>query len=361
MAKEKGADGKFRMVVDAKAQPWFEAVDFPPLPHSAFSPDSSSWVYQAWENGQALLLYDGFSVLPCQEIAFAGFADPGITFSCQDEDGYWSVRAWVTGGELHEDDTGPYEPPFKAFWDGMVWAFVTADPAAVFEGPDFSVTLPFNALSLTHDMVFTVPDYLVAGFGPENGLAFFGAKEGLPGALNAFAVFLSWDNLEQVSIIPFMDIEGLADYPALSPDATRLAFAAKAKGKVRVFLADVKDNAFGEDPAFDEVKGLVFSPSGGDVAYAVSTEKGWQAFYRGLQGPACNSIKDICFSGDGRRLAWLGKKEAAWSVFVDGNEIISGFPLAAGPAFSPDSRSLYFYAAKDDGIYRVTALNPPAP
>jgi hypothetical protein len=361
MAREKGADGRWRMVVDAEAQPWFEAVDFPPLPHRAFSPDNSSWVYQAGENGQALLFYDGFSVLPCQQIAFAGFADPGVSFSCKDEDGYWSVRAWIAGGKLNEDDSGPYEPPFKAFQSGRVVASLTSHPAAVFEGPDFSVTLPFAALAITHDTVFTAPDYLVAGFGPENGLAFFGAKDGLPGALNAFAVFVPWDNIEQVGIIPFTDIEGLTAHPVLGPDATRLAFAAKTDDKVRVFLADVKNNSFGADPVFDEVQGLVFSPVGGDAAYAVRTNEGWKAFYRGQKGPACSSIKDICFSADGLRLAWLGKIENSWSLFVDGNEIVGGFSTASGPAFAADSRSLSFYAVKEASVFRVTISNPSVP
>jgi Tol biopolymer transport system component len=123
----------------------------------------------------------------------------------------------------------------------------------------------------------------------------------------------------------------------LSPDYSRVAYRAKAGGKVFAVVNDKKG------PDFDDVRYVTFSPNGSKLAYAARLNKRWFIVTGDEKGPEFDAVGPPVFSPDGGRLAYGAESAKKEFVVVDGQKG-QEFDAVSSPVFSPDGKTLAFVA-----------------
>lgn len=124
---------------------------------------------------------------------------------------------------------------------------------------------------------------------------------------------------------------------ALSPDYSRVAYRAKAGGKVFAVVNDKKG------PDFDDVRYATFSPDGSKLAYAARLNKRWFIVTGDEKGPEFDAVGPPVFSPDGGRLAYGAESAKKEFLMVDGRKG-QEFDDISSPVFSPDGQTLAFVA-----------------
>lgn len=97
---------------------------------------------------------------------------------------------------------------------------------------------------------------------------------------------------------------------------------------------------------------VMFSESGGGVAYIAEKEGKSYVVHNGKPGKLYASIGDIALSPDGRRIAYGALVDGKWQMVTDGNEG-SNFDAVESPLFSPDSRHIAYKAMLGDKWFVV--------
>lgn len=124
---------------------------------------------------------------------------------------------------------------------------------------------------------------------------------------------------------------------ALSPDYSKVAYRAKAGGKVFAVINDKKG------PDFDDVRHATFSPDGGKLAYAARLAKKWFIVVGDEKGPEFDEVGPPVFSPDGSRVAYGAESAKKEFLVVDGQKG-QEFDDVSSPVFSPDGKTLAFVA-----------------
>jgi Tol biopolymer transport system component len=136
-----------------------------------------------------------------------------------------------------------------------------------------------------------------------------------------------------------------------SPDSKRFIYVA-LKNKTCVAVVDGR-----EEPAFNFILSVRFSPDSSHYAYKARTEKNakgmekWCVVKDGVAGFIYDKVFDIVFSNDSKRLAYAAIKGRKMVMVVDDQESdphdVTGLPI-----FSPDSKS-FVSAYMDKDRWRV--------
>jgi hypothetical protein len=114
----------------------------------------------------------------------------------------------------------------------------------------------------------------------------------------------------------------------LSPDGSRLAYAAERDGRWQVVDRGVAG------PAFDGIGAVLLSPDGGRLAYAGTRGGGWHVVVDGDAGPAFDDLLagSLAFSADGGRIAYAGVRGELAHPVIDGR-VGPGYPALAALGF----------------------------
>ena len=152
----------------------------------------------------------------------------------------------------------------------------------------------------------------------------------------------------------------------VSPDGAHTAWVERAKGGATVFLdrKAVGTHAGVMDPWIDMrfaaiVPGLVFSNTGGRLAYAIVDGKHVRVVVGGTPGRPYDKVGLPVFSADGKKIAYAARIGDRWFVVVDGREgkrydgISSG--LGSPVIFSPDGKVVAYTA--NIGDKNMTVVN----
>lgn len=123
----------------------------------------------------------------------------------------------------------------------------------------------------------------------------------------------------------------------LSPDYSKVAYRAKAGGKVFAVINGKKELDF------DDVRYLVFNRDGSKLAYAARLKDKWFIVVGEEKGPAFDKVGPPVFSPDGSRLAYAAELTPKEFLVVDGHKG-EEFNDISSPVFSPDGNTLAFVA-----------------
>jgi TolB protein len=159
------------------------------------------------------------------------------------------------------------------------------------------------------------------------------------------------------------DVKGLSheEYPAWSPDGTRIAYSSTFEGNQEIYTVDVEGKhrvRLTSDPAFDAHP--AWSPDGKRIAFATSR---WGDFEIALMDSDGGNVTRLTesrglddypvFSPDGTRIACTSNRDGNYEIYVmnaDGSGAVNATQNAAldhFPAWTPDGR-LSFVSNRDD-------------
>lgn len=147
-----------------------------------------------------------------------------------------------------------------------------------------------------------------------------------------------WGQVQR-SVLPKLRFEryGGGWEVTLSPDYSKVAYRAKAGGKVFAVVNGKKESDF------DDVRYLVFTPDGSKLAYAARLKDKWFIVIGGERGPEFDKVGPPVFSPDGARLAYAAELRPKEFLVVDGHKG-EEFNDISSPVFSPDGNTLAFVA-----------------
>ncbi|RJQ83545.1 MAG: hypothetical protein C4519_06730 [Desulfobacteraceae bacterium] len=134
--------------------------------------------------------------------------------------------------------------------------------------------------------------------------------------------------------------------PVFGPHG-RMAYGA-VNGQEKFMVVDGRP-----EPVGGIVQGIVFSPDGRRLAYAVKTRDHTSVTCDGQNGPAYQAVVQLTFSPDSKRLAYMAQKDNRWVAVIDGKEQEGGDQVGM-PLFSPDSLRCA-YAIRTGGKWHVVA------
>lgn len=123
----------------------------------------------------------------------------------------------------------------------------------------------------------------------------------------------------------------------LSPDYSKVAYRAKAGGKMFVVINGEKQ------VDFDEVRYLTFSRDGSKLAYAAKLKDRWFIMTGDEKGPEFDKVGPPVFSPEGNRLAYAAELKKKEFLVVDRNKG-EEFDDISSPIFSPDGNTVAFVA-----------------
>lgn len=120
----------------------------------------------------------------------------------------------------------------------------------------------------------------------------------------------------------------------LSPDYSKVAYRAKAGGKMFVVINGEKQSDF------DDVRYLTFNRDGSKLAYAAKLKDRWFIVSGDEKGPEFDKVGPPVFSPDeGNRLAYAAELKKKEFLVVDGHKG-EEFDDISSPIFSPNGKTL---------------------
>jgi hypothetical protein len=94
-------------------------------------------------------------------------------------------------------------------------------------------------------------------------------------------------------------------------------------------------------PDYQQVGAAVFSPDAGRLAFAAKQAGKWHVVLDGQPGAAWDQVGAFTFGHDGRRFAYVADKDKEWRVVVDG-KVGPVFQNVSRPVISQDSRRIAY-------------------
>ncbi len=162
------------------------------------------------------------------------------------------------------------------------------------------------------------------------------------------------------------------EWPAWSPDGTRLAFTSTRDENQEVYVLQVEDGAehrVTSDPAIDAHP--AWSPDGTRLAFATAR---WGDLEIALINPDGTNLLRLtespglddypAWSPDGRRLAFVSNRDGNFEIYLcdaDGSNLVNlsqHEAIDSFPAWSPDGRRLAFVSNRSGG-FEIYLLEVP--
>lgn len=287
------ADGKWRMVVDGK-----EGAPFSTVKDPVFSPDGAHLAYQAMAGERWHLVVD--------ERADAGTRGRYLWHDFSGDASRIAFTEATGGEEVGRLVVSDLSFRSRTVVDGRVLMALTnaarSRVAAISErdGRQRLVTFGFDR-----------PDRVVAGPPSDNVFRPAFGPDGVSVsyvALRSGSVFVVLDGREE-------RLEGaeLVSLPAVRPDGRAVGALVASDGEVKFRQFFEKG---GDEPAFDEAEGLVYTPDGRRHAYAARQGERWHLVVNGVAGPPFDRVVTPSFSPDGTLVAYRARQDGVRFVVV---------------------------------------------